>query len=153
MAAPPLLAVEGITKRYGNFQAISNVTFAVPPGVAFGLAGPNGAGKTTLLQCTVGIRAPSEGRVWVAGEPLTQDNIAARRNLAFVPELPETAASLTPLDHMAFVARVLELPAWEPQAYRLLNAFGMVHKAEKLCRTLSKGEQQKVGLMTALIRR
>ena len=153
MAPPPLLVVEGISKRYGRVQAVHRVSFHVPPGVAFGLAGPNGAGKTTLLQCIVGIRPPTEGRVWVAGRELTQDDIAPRRDLAFVPELPETAGSLTPLDHLAFVGRVLSVPGWEAEARRLIVAFGISHKSHNLCRTLSKGEQQKVGLMTALLRR
>ena len=153
MAAEPALRVEGLSKRFGRFRAVNRVSFVVPPGTAFGLVGPNGSGKTTLIRCCVGILRPEEGRVWIGGNELTAGDLEAKRRLGYAPELPETVRSLTPWDHLAFIGRLLNLPYWEVEAARLLAVFDMTDKRFRACLALSKGEQQKVMLAMAFLRR
>lgn len=153
MEPTPPLRVAHLSKRYGPLQAVNNVSFQVPPGIAFGLVGPNGSGKTTLIRCCTGILRPEQGDVWIAGHELTGGNLAAKRALAYAPELPETVRSLTPWDHLAFIGRALELDGWQAEAERLLSVFDMEDKRDRVCLALSKGEQQKVMLAMAFLRR
>ena len=148
-----LLRAEGVTKRFGRTLAVDRVSLEVPAGVALGLVGPNGSGKTTLIRCCVGVLRPEGGRVWVCDRELTAGDIEAKRHLAYAPELPDPVRTLTPWDHLAFVAGVLELKGWEKEAERLLWAFDMLDKKDRLAMSLSKGEQQKVMLAQAFLRR
>ena len=78
----PALAIEGLTKRYGDFLAVDALSVSCAPGEILGLVGPNGAGKTTTLRCIAGILRPSEGRIAVAGHDVVTDALAAKRALA-----------------------------------------------------------------------
>jgi ABC-2 type transport system ATP-binding protein len=147
------LRIDNVTKRYGKLVAVDRVSLAVPPGVALGLVGPNGSGKTTLIRCCVGILKPEEGQVWVDGRDLTSGDVEAKRGLAYAPELPDPMRMLTPWDHLAFVANVLEIDGWEKEAERLLLAFDMGDKRDQLAMSLSKGEMQKVMLAMAFLRK
>lgn len=152
-AVEPLLSIEGVTKRYGRLVAIDNVSLSVPPGVALGLVGPNGSGKTTLIRCCVGILKPEEGTVRIAGRDLTSGDTEAKRGLAYAPELPDPIPMLTPWDHLAFVANVLEMEGWQGEAERLLAVFDIADKRNRMAMSLSKGEKQKVMLAMAFLRR
>ena len=147
------MRVDNVTKRYGKLTAVDRVSLAVPPGAALGLVGPNGSGKTTLIRCCVGILKPEEGHVWIDGREITSGHVEAKRALAYAPELPEPLRMLTPWDHLSFVANILEMDGWEPEAERLLLAFDMADKRDQLSISLSKGEMQKVMLTMAFLRR
>lgn len=147
-----LLRAEGVTKRFGRTLALDHVSLEVPAGVAMGLVGPNGSGKTTLIRCCVGILRPEAGRVWVGGRDLTAGDIEAKRHLGYAPELPDPVRTLSPWDHLSFVASVLKLKDWEREAERLLWVFDMADKRDRLAMSLSKGEQQKVMLAQAFLR-
>lgn len=147
------LSIEHVSKRFGRLWAVSDVSLQVPPGIAFGLVGPNGSGKTTLMRCCVGILKPEEGAVRIAGHDLTGGDLEAKRLLGYAPELPDPVRSLTPWDHLAFLGQALELPGWEQEATRLLAAFDLHDKKDRLSLSLSKGEQQKVMLCMAFLRR
>ena len=149
----PLLRVERLTKRFGDVVAVNDVSLAIPPGVALGLIGPNGSGKTTLMKCCTGLLRPDEGRVFIVGRDLLSGDIEAKRPLAFAPELPQPVRMLTPWDHLAFIGSALDLPDWQIEAERLLLAFDLLPKRDRLAISMSKGEQQKIMLCMAFLRR
>src|SRR5580704_14570732 len=101
-----MIEVQGLTKRYGDFTAVSRLSFAVGPGEVLGLVGPNGAGKTTTLRCLCGITAPTMGRVEIAGHDIVRDSVEAKRALAFIPDEPHLFDYLTVEEHLRFTARI-----------------------------------------------
>ena len=84
--APALIEVNGLTKLYGDFPAVTDLSFAVRAGVVIGLVGPNGAGKTTTLRCLAGIIPATRGTGGICGRDLAVEPIEAKRRLAFFSE-------------------------------------------------------------------
>jgi ABC-2 type transport system ATP-binding protein len=115
-----MIEVQGLTKRYGDFTAVRDLSFAVQSGEVLGLVGPNGAGKTTTLRCVAGIIPWSQGAVRIAGHDLAADPVAAKRALAFFPDEPRLFDYLTVRQHLAFVARLYGVLDYETTGQALL---------------------------------
>ena len=146
-----MIEVSGLSKHYGDFVAVSDLSFGVRPGEVLGLVGPNGAGKTTTLRCIAGIIPPSSGRVQIAGHELATDPIAAKRALAFFPDEPRLFEYLTVSQHLAFIARVYGVANHEAIAQPLLDEFEIADKADQLPGTLSRGMKQKLAIACGLL--
>src|SRR5947207_15623297 len=101
-----MIEVEGLTKLYGEFVAVSDLSFAVQSGEVLGLVGPNGAGKTTTLRCLAGIIPAARGAIRICGFDVAQDPIAAKRQLAFFPDEPRLFDYLPVAQHLTFPARI-----------------------------------------------
>src|SRR6202051_4389195 len=101
-----MIAVEGLTKLYGDFVAVNELSFGVKAGEVMGLVGPNGAGKTTTLRCLSGIIPPTRGAIRICGHDLVNDPIPAKRQLAFVNDEPRLFDYLTVDQHLTFTARI-----------------------------------------------
>lgn len=149
----PLLHVEHLTRRYGRATAVDDLSFAVRHGEIVGLLGPNGAGKTTVLRCCVGILRPSSGRVVVNGYDTVQHSVEARRQMAFVPELPALYPLLTIEEQIEFIVRTYgALPAdFAAQRATMLRRFDLWDKRHKLTSNLSKGMRQKTAVVAAFL--
>jgi ABC-2 type transport system ATP-binding protein len=124
-----MIEVEALTKRYGKFTAVSSLSFSAMPGEVLGLVGPNGAGKTTTLRCLAGISPMSSGAVRIDGNSLESDPVAAKRALAFFPDEPRLFEYLTVRQHLAFVARIYGVAAYEDRGMKqeLVIACGLLH--------------------------
>src|SRR3954447_25134474 len=85
MAADPLLHTAALTKDYGRFRALNDLTLNIAPGEVFGLLGPNGSGKSTALRLLLGFLRPTSGGAWIAGHDCWHDGVAARRHVAYLP--------------------------------------------------------------------
>src|ERR671917_1262425 len=83
-----MIALSGLTKRYGKFTAVDGIDLTVPRGELFGFLGPNGAGKTTTLRMIAGIIRPSSGSVRVAGVDVAANPVAAKARLGYIPGPP-----------------------------------------------------------------
>jgi ABC-2 type transport system ATP-binding protein len=146
-----VIEVAGLTKMYGEFAAVRDLSFAVRPGDVLGLVGPNGAGKTTTLRSIAGIIPPSAGRVTVAGHDLATDPIGAKRALAFFPDEPRLFDYLTVSQHLAFVARIYGVENHEAIARPLLEEFEIADKSDTLPGALSRGMKQKLAIACGLV--
>lgn len=146
-----MIEVAGLSKHYGDFAAVSDLSFSVRPGEVLGLVGPNGAGKTTTLRCIAGIIPPNAGRVQIAGHELATDPIGAKRALAFFPDEPRLFEYLTVSQHLAFVARIYGVANHEAIAQPLLDEFEIADKADQLPGTLSRGMKQKLAIACGLL--
>src|ERR1043166_1453327 len=114
-----MIQVEGLTKLYGDFVAVNELSFGVKSGEVLGLVGPNGAGKTTTLRALAGIIPPTQGTLRIAGYDLLAEPIAAKQRLAFVPDDPKLFDTLTVWEHLEFVASAYAVAEFEPKARHL----------------------------------
>ena len=146
-----MIEVEALTKRYGEFTAVKELSFTVEPGQVLGLVGPNGAGKTTTLRCLAGIIPPSAGRVRIAGAELGVDPLPAKRALAYFPDEPRLFEYLTVRQHLRFTARLYQVPDPEPEIGRLLEELEIADKADALPGELSRGMKQKLAIACGLL--
>ncbi|MDE1147070.1 MAG: ABC transporter ATP-binding protein [Azospirillaceae bacterium] len=146
------LEVRGLAKSFGR-PAVRGLDLTIAPGEFYGLLGPNGAGKTTTLRMIVGLLAPDAGTVRVFGIDALADPIAAKRQIAWLPDEPLIYDKLTPLEFLEFVAGLWGVPAADAlaRADELLHRLDLwEHRAER-CEGFSRGMKQKTALAGALI--
>ena len=152
---PPLsrrmIEVSSLTKCYGDFTAVRDLSFTVQPGEVMGLVGPNGAGKTTTLRCCTGVIPPTRGAVRIGGVDLATDPVAAKRQLAFFPDEPRLFEYLTVWQHLVFVARLYGVADYEWRAQPLLTELEMADKKNLLPGELSRGMKQKLAIACGLL--
>jgi ABC-2 type transport system ATP-binding protein len=146
-----VIAAERLTRYYGDFCAVRDLTFSVAAGEVVGLVGPNGAGKTTTLRCLVGIIRPSSGTIGIAGHDLLQDPLAAKAALAFVPDEPHLFAHLTVTEHLRFIGRIYGTAEVEARSAALLQELELTDRAAALPDELSRGMKQKLAIACALL--
>jgi ABC-2 type transport system ATP-binding protein len=145
------LDVAGLGKVYGAVRAVAGLSFDMRPGEIVGLVGPNGAGKTSTLRCVSGIIPPNEGEIRIAGHSLREQPVAAKRELAFLPDEPRLFEYLTAREHLAFIARLYEVPGWETKAAALMEELELKGKEDALPSELSRGMKQKLTIACAFL--
>jgi ABC-2 type transport system ATP-binding protein len=146
-----MIEVEALTKQYGSFKAVQDLSLTVRPGEVLGLVGPNGAGKTTTLRCLAGIIPSTAGTVRIAGHDLATDPVAAKRALAFFPDEPRLFDYLTVRQHLTFVARIYGVADYEARSRPLLEELELAEKADVLPGELSRGMKQKLVIACGLL--
>jgi ABC-2 type transport system ATP-binding protein len=146
-----MVQVNGLTKLYGEFAAVSELSFSLQPGEVLGLVGPNGAGKTTTLRCLAGIIPPSRGTVRVGGHDIVRDAIPAKKQLAFFTDEPRLFDYLTVWQHLNFVARIYQVADYEPIGRELLDELEIANKRDALPGELSRGMKQKLAIACGLL--
>lgn len=146
-----MISVHGLTKLYGTFTAVRDVSFDVQAGEVLGLVGPNGAGKTTTLRCLAGIISPSGGTVSVAGHDVQSDPIPAKRALAFIPDEPHLFEYLTTEEHLRFIARLYGVADVEARIPTLLEELELTEKRRSMPGELSRGMRQKLAIACGLL--
>ena len=146
-----MIEVDGLTKLYNDFAAVTDLSFSVQTGEVLGLVGPNGAGKTTTLRCLAGIIPVTRGRVRICGHDLGQDPIGAKRELAFFSDEPRLFDYLTVQQHLAFTARIYQVPQYREIAQPLLDELEIADKVNQLPGELSRGMKQKLAIACGLL--
>jgi ABC-2 type transport system ATP-binding protein len=151
---PPLLIeAQGLSKYYGDFTAIENVSFAVPKGSVTAFLGPNGAGKSTTMKILTGYLAPSAGTAKIAGFDVAEDRLAASRVLGYLPENGPLYPDMTPAGFLRFAgeARGMSGGALRDALDRVAHTCRIDEVWHKTIRKLSKGFRQRVGLAQAMM--
>jgi len=105
-----MLQVTNLQKKFGNREALKDVTFSLAPGEIYGLLGPNGAGKTTTLKILAGLLAPDAGRVVVDGQAYHREHHELKRSIAYVPDQPFLYNKLSGEEHLNFYADLYKIP-------------------------------------------
>ena len=148
-----LIEIERLTKRFGAFTAVDDVSFTVARGEVVGFLGPNGAGKSTTMKMLSGFVTPTAGTARICGKDVVDDPVAAKRSLGYLPEGAPTYPEMTVTGFLDFVARI--------RGYRGVERKERVEDAIDLTQlegvrlqpmeTLSKGFKRRVGLAQALL--
>jgi ABC-2 type transport system ATP-binding protein len=148
---PKVIEVTELSKAFGAFTAVRDLSFAVQPGEVLGLVGPNGAGKTTTLRAIAGIIPPTTGRVRLAGHDLGAEPLQAKRVLAFFTDEPRLFDYLTVRQHLNFVARLYAVADHEAVARPLLEELEIADRLDSLPAELSRGMKQKLAIACGLL--
>lgn len=150
--AVPALRLSGLRKAF-HAPVVDGIDLVVHPGEFYALLGPNGAGKTTTLRMAAGLLRPDSGRIEVCGADAIANPIAAKRLAAWLPDEPMLYDKLTPLEYLAFVAGLWNVPNADAaeRAGALLRRLGMWEQRGQRCEGFSRGMKQKVALAGALI--
>ena len=146
-----MIRIEGFHKAYGDTIAVSDLSLALDPGQILGLVGPNGAGKTTTLRVLAGIIPPTQGRLSVAGHDIRSDPVAAKRELAYVPDDPSLFDTLTVWEHLQFTASAYRTDNLDEDGMRLLDLFELTEKKNTMAHELSRGMRQKTAICCAYL--
>jgi len=150
-----LIEVHELTHDYGDFRAVSGVSFRVEPGQVYGYLGPNGAGKSTTVKVLLGLLAPTSGSVTLAGVDVRKDPVGARAKSGYVPEVASLYEALTAVEHLKLVGRLrgLDEGVIDRRSEALLDTFDLTARAGEPIRSYSKGMRQKVALALAFLHR
>ena len=145
-----VLTTDALSKQYGHFKALDQLTLHVPKGAIYGFVGKNGAGKTTLIRVICGLQSPTSGEYALYGASHRQPGIrAARRRMGAVVETPSIYLDLTAEENLKQQYRILGLPSFDgiPQ---LLGLVGLQSAGRKKVRNFSLGMKQRLGIAVAL---
>ena len=149
-----MIGVKNLTKRYGTFTAVSNLSFTIEPGHIYGFLGPNGAGKSTTMNMITGCLAPTEGEIKIDGFDIIDQPLDAKKRIGYLPEMPPLYADQTVVEYLTFVAEAKGFKgktAVREEIERVIIATHIEDVAGKLIKHLSKGYKQRVGIAQALI--
>jgi ABC-2 type transport system ATP-binding protein len=148
-----MIVVEHLTKYYGEYPAVRDVSFQVPKGRVVGFLGPNGAGKSTTMRILAGFLTATGGRATIAGHDVFADPIAVRRNIGYMPESCPLYPELRVSEYLRFRAGLKGL-GWSARRMRIdyvIERCWLTDVRRQLIGTLSKGYRQRVGLADALL--
>ncbi len=148
-----MLRIEHYTKRFGTKVAVDDLSLHIAPGEIYGFIGHNGAGKTTTLKACAGILAPDEGAIYVNGVSVTQDPLAVKRSIAYLPDNPELYAYLTGIQYLNFIADIFSIPA-DVRAARIRDyaaRFELTAALAQPIATYSHGMKQRLALISGWI--
>ncbi len=152
--AEPLIRIERLTKRFGSFAAVDDVSLEIAEGEFFALLGPSGCGKTTLLRMLAGLEVPSEGRILIDGHDMTHVP-ANRRPVNMVFQSYAVFPHMSVADNVGYGLKIERVPAAE-RAERVAEALALVRLDDfgaRMPDQLSGGQRQRVALARALVKR
>jgi len=148
-----MIDIQNLTKTYGRFTAVKNLSFQVGAGQVVGFLGPNGAGKTTTLRMLTGYLPPTSGTASIAGYDIFKDSIKARQQIGYMPENVPLYDDMRVREYLKFRANLkgLKGKAARDNITETIETCGLTHMRKRMIKTLSKGYRQRVGLADALL--
>ena len=147
-----MIEASHLTKDYGRFRAVDDVSFRIERGEIVGLLGPNGSGKTTIMRMLTGFFAPTSGTCSLAGIDVTVDPRQARRAIGYLPERVALYPDMTVEGFLAFIAKVRGIEGRVTSAVGdAMDVCGLSSMARRHIGKLSKGYRQRVGIAQAII--
>ncbi len=155
MPEPPVLSVEGLTRRFGDFTAVKGISFDIQRGEIFGFLGPNGAGKSTTIRMLCGVLAPSEGRATALGRDLFTEADLVRARMGYMSQKFSLLGDLTVLENLRFFGGLYGLggAALRGEIELRLKEMQVWGLRDQLAGSLSTGEKQRVALAASTLHR
>lgn len=148
-----MIKVEHLTKYYGDFLAVSDLSFEIEEGHVYGFLGPNGAGKTTTMNIMTGCLSATSGRVEVGGHDIFEEAGQAKKLIGYLPEQPPLYMNETPAEYLRFVGEAKGLKGEElrTQVEKVIRQVRIEAVRDRRISALSKGYKQRVGIAQALL--
>lgn len=148
-----MITVEHLTKCYGDFMAVSDLSFEIDEGHVYGFLGPNGAGKSTTMNIMTGCLSATEGHIKINGHDIFEEPEQAKKVIGYLPEQPPLYMNETPAEYLRFVgeAKGLKGLTLKRQIEEVASQTRIEHVMDRLISTLSKGYRQRVGIAQALL--
>lgn len=148
-----MITVEHLTKCYGDFMAVNDLSFEIDEGHVYGFLGPNGAGKSTTMNIMTGCLSATEGHVKIDGHDIFEEPMKAKKLIGYLPEQPPLYMNETPTEYLRFVGKAKGLKGreLEQQVEEVISQTKIDDVKNRLISKLSKGYKQRVGIAQALL--
>lgn len=148
-----MIEVSDLTKNFGDFPAVSSLTFSVEQGEILGFLGPNGAGKTTAMKIITGFMPPTSGTVEVAGFDIVEHSLDARKHIGYLPETVPLYTDMTVSDYLSFMGTIRGMSSTEIKSRRseVIDLCRLDEYQTTIIGKLSKGYRQRVGIAQAIL--
>jgi ABC-2 type transport system ATP-binding protein len=148
-----LIEVDSLTKSFGPFIAVDDINFSLKRGEVLGFLGPNGAGKTTTMRMITGFLFPTKGKISVCGHDVSENPIAIKEKIGYVPEGAPLYGEMTVMNFLRFIADIRKIPKNKVNdaIHSAIKKLGLELVLYQQIETLSKGYKRRVGLSQAII--
>ncbi|MGD8560269.1 MAG: ATP-binding cassette domain-containing protein [Gammaproteobacteria bacterium] len=148
-----MVEVSQLKKMFGTFTAVDDISFTVDKGEVLGFLGPNGAGKSTTMKMITGFLAPDHGVIKINGNDITEDPVAAKARIGYLPEGAPLYSDMNPLSFLQFIAEIrgLKGKAKDQRIEEIIDQVNLEPVINKPIETLSKGFKRRVGLAQAIL--
>ena len=148
-----MIEVKNVTKKYGNFTAVDNISFTVKDGEVVGFLGPNGAGKSTTMNMITGFIEPSEGTIEINGYDIMKKTKKAKKQIGYMPENVPLYMDLTVKEFVSYMAelKLVKRTERKEEVQKVIEETGLIEVQNKLIRNLSRGYKQRVSMAGALV--
>lgn len=148
-----MLKIEHLTKKYGDFKAVDDLSLHIAPGEIYGFIGHNGAGKTTTLKSAVGILQFDNGEIYIDGTSITADPLKCKKEIAYIPDNPDIYEFMTGIKYLNFVADIFGVSAADRQEKirKYAEIFELSSDLAQPISTYSHGMKQKLAIISAWI--
>ena len=150
---PPAVLIEGLQKRYGDVEAVKDVSFTIESGEIFGLLGPNGAGKTTTIRCLCTLSTPDAGKVEISGKSVLENPALARQRLGYIAQAVSLDKMLTGRELLQLQAALYHMPSKvaRDRIEQMIALLELTDWADKKSGTYSGGLQKRLDLAMGLL--
>ncbi|MGH7890209.1 MAG: ABC transporter ATP-binding protein [Thermodesulfobacteriota bacterium] len=145
------IIAEGLTKSYGNFQALRGVDLRVKKGEFFTIFGPNGAGKTTLIKLLSTLTKPTSGKITLANHDIKKEPDKVRSLIGVISHDPYLYENLSALENIKFFASLYDIPQADEKAIEVIKQVGLESRVYDLVRTFSRGMKQRLAVARAIV--
>ena len=148
-----MIELKNVTKKYGSFTAVDNISFKIEEGEIVGLLGPNGAGKSTTMNMITGFIQPTEGQILINDVDALKKPKKAKKNIGYMPESTPLYMDLTPKEFLKYMAELKMVPKKERKqnVMDVIQKTGLEEVQNKIIKNLSRGYKQRVSMAGALI--
>ena len=148
-----MIEVKNITKKYGSFTAVDNISFKIEEGEIIGLLGPNGAGKSTTMNMITGYIEPTEGEISIDGYDISKKSKKAKAQIGYMPEGVPLYSDLTVKEFVTYMAELkkVDRKTRKEKVEKIIEQTGLKEVEKKLTRNLSRGYKQRVSMAGALV--
>ena len=148
-----MIEVNGVSKMFGAFPAISDISFRVEPGEILGFLGPNGAGKSTTMKIITGFMPPTDGNVTIAGYDIVTESLEARKHIGYLPETVPLYTDMTIKDYLEYMGRLrgMSRDYINQRISEVIDICNLGDYNSTIISKLSKGFRQRVGIAQAIL--
>jgi ABC-2 type transport system ATP-binding protein len=148
-----MIEISNLSMRYGDLLALDGLDLVIPRGELFAFLGPNAAGKTTTIKLLTGLIEPTSGSAKICGYDIQKEPLEAKRRIGYIPDVAEFYDKLTPVEFMAFIAELFQVPHEIAKARtpELMDRFSLVPYARQRIENLSHGTRQRLAFASAFL--